>query len=38
MHLLPPLTKAEDAILDMTASERCSNSRLSCQLAISEAL
>ena len=37
LHLLPPVSPAEDAILDMTASERCFNSRLSCQLIVSEA-
>ncbi len=38
LHLLQPASKAEDAILDMTASERCFNSRLSCQLVVSETL
>ncbi len=38
LHLLQPVRPAEDAILDMTASERRPNSRLSCQLGITEAL
>jgi len=38
LALLPPVTPAEDATLDATASERLPNSRLCCQLVITEAL
>jgi ferredoxin, 2Fe-2S len=36
--LLPPMLQAEDATLDVTASERLPNSRLCCQLFITEQL
>jgi 2Fe-2S ferredoxin len=36
LALTPPMTPAEDAMLEATASERRSNSRLSCQLVITD--
>ena len=36
--LLPPMMQAEDETLDATASERLPNSRLCCQLVITEEL
>lgn len=33
---LPAVSDVEDEMLDCTASERCANSRLSCQLHVSE--
>jgi 2Fe-2S ferredoxin len=38
LALLPPVTPAEDATLDATVSERLPNSRLCCQLVITEEL
>jgi 2Fe-2S ferredoxin len=38
LPLLPPMSAAEDEMLDTTASERRPNSRLSCQLIVTEAL
>ena len=38
LHLLPPMSDEEDALLDGTASERRPNSRLSCQLSVTAAL
>lgn len=38
VEVLPGLTDDEDAMLDMTARPRRLNSRLSCQLVVSEAL
>jgi 2Fe-2S ferredoxin len=35
---LPPPSSAEDEMLEMTASERRPNSRLSCQILMTEAL
>jgi 2Fe-2S ferredoxin len=36
MDLTPPMTPSEDAMLEATASERRPNSRLSCQLVMSQ--
>lgn len=33
---LPAISDVEDEMLDCTASERCANSRLSCQLQVLE--
>jgi 2Fe-2S ferredoxin len=38
LSCLPPPTIAEEEMLDMTASERRPNSRLSCQIVMSDAL
>jgi ferredoxin, 2Fe-2S len=38
LALLPPMTQAEDAMLEFTASERLSNSRLCCQVIMTEEL
>lgn len=38
LALLPPMSDAEDALLDGTASERRPNSRLSCQIEVTPAL
>lgn len=38
LALTPELTPAEDAMLEATASERRPNSRLSCQLVMTEAM
>ena len=38
LALLPPMSEEEDALLDGTASDREPNSRLSCQIQITEAL
>ncbi|WP_231493233.1 2Fe-2S iron-sulfur cluster-binding protein [Paracoccus pantotrophus] len=35
---MPPVSLAEDQMLDFTAAERLSNSRLSCQLVMTEAM
>lgn len=35
---LPPVTAAEDEMLDATASERRATSRLSCQIVLADAL
>jgi 2Fe-2S ferredoxin len=38
LALLPPMSEEEDALLDGTASDREPNSRLSCQIQMTEAL
>jgi len=38
LPLLPPLTEDEDAMLGCVAAERKDNSRLSCQIKITDAL
>lgn len=38
LDLLPPVGEVEDSMLDLTASERRGNSRLSCQIRMSQAL
>jgi 2Fe-2S ferredoxin len=38
LPLLPAMSAAENELLDTTASERRPNSRLSCQLVVTEAL
>ena len=38
LALLPPMSEEEDALLDGTASDREPNSRLSCQIQVTEAL
>jgi 2Fe-2S ferredoxin len=38
LRLLPPMGTAENELLDTTASERRPNSRLSCQLIVTDAL
>ena len=38
LALLPPMSEEEDALLDGTASDREPNSRLSCQIAVTQAL
>jgi 2Fe-2S ferredoxin len=38
LALLPPMTQAEDEMLDFTASERLPNSRLCCQFVMTEDL
>jgi len=38
LGLLPPVGEIEDTMLDLTASERRDNSRLSCQIRMSDAL
>ncbi|MFD1944086.1 2Fe-2S iron-sulfur cluster-binding protein [Paradevosia shaoguanensis] len=38
LALLPPMGEVEDTMLDLTASERRDNSRLSCQIRMSDAL
>jgi len=38
LHLLPPLSEDEDALLDGTAVERQPNSRLGCQIKVTDAL
>ena len=38
LALLPPMSDAEDALLDGTASDREPNSRLSCQITVTPAL
>ena len=38
LGLLPPLDELEDATLDGTAKDRRPNSRLSCQITVTEAL
>jgi len=38
LHLLPAASEAEDEMLEATASERLPNSRLSCQIPISDEL
>lgn len=38
LHLLPPVSDEEDALLDGTASERRPNSRLSCQIQVTPEL
>lgn len=38
LHLLSPVSSSEDQMLDYTAAPRQPNSRLSCQLFMSEAL
>lgn len=35
--MFPPVSAVEDAMLDSTSSERRSESRLSCQLRVTEA-
>ena len=38
LDLLPPISEEEDAMLAETASERLANSRLSCQIRLTEEL
>ena len=38
LALLPAMSEEEDALLDGTASDRGPNSRLSCQIAVTQAL
>ena len=38
LALLPAMSEEEDALLDGTASERQPNSRLSCQITVTQAL
>ena len=38
LALLPPMSEEEDALLDGTASDREPNSRLSCQIKVTQAL
>ena len=38
LALLPAMSEAEDALLDGTASDREPNSRLSCQIQVTQAL
>ncbi len=38
LALLPPMSEEEDALLDGAAAERRPNSRLSCQITVTQAL
>jgi ferredoxin, 2Fe-2S len=38
LHRLPPIQDTEEAVLDVTNAERLANSRLSCQIKMTEGL